>query len=168
MKRLLVLFPCMCMANAHAVDTCPTGYIAIDRPEIVIATDDVCPDGYISAGTVTSCSSASPGGDCMVFSLCPPLPDNAYWSDESTCTYACNDGYSLTFQNQCAQLCTAGFTKIHTSLAVVVPLYSAKITDPAIHVKSAGGTTCYGNLETGSADDAINVNYNGTTYHSVN
>ena len=52
------------LGNAPATD-CPSGYIAIDEPQITIAT--TCPSGTISAGTAESCLVSDPAGDCIMY-----------------------------------------------------------------------------------------------------
>ncbi|MBP3316335.1 MAG: hypothetical protein J6L70_01910 [Alphaproteobacteria bacterium] len=67
MKRL-IFFMCLAPLSAMAAapsTSCPTGYIAIDEPQITIAT--ACPSGTISVGTAESCLVESPAGDCIMY-----------------------------------------------------------------------------------------------------
>lgn len=89
-----------------------------------------------------------------------------YYSDSCTYTRICDSGYNLTSGNVCAQLCTAGVTKLNLATGVAVPLYSAKQTARVIGI-GIGGQVCYGSLAAGSATGALNVIYGGTTYHSI-
>ena len=52
------------LGNAPATD-CPTGYIAIDEPQITIAT--TCPSGMVSVGVAESCLVSNPAGDCIMY-----------------------------------------------------------------------------------------------------
>ena len=67
MKRLIFLLvgaPIVAYATAPST-SCPTGYIAIDEPQITIATS--CPSGTISVGTAESCLVSNPAGDCIMY-----------------------------------------------------------------------------------------------------
>ncbi len=88
-------------------------------------------------------------------------------SSATSCPWACNSGYGQNYANNCVALCAAGFGTLRTSTGVSVPLYASAVTSPAIHIKAANGTMCYGNLQSGSASGAINVKHNDITYHTV-
>lgn len=45
--------------------SCPAGYIAIDSPQITIAT--TCPTGTASIGTAESCLASNPAGVCIMY-----------------------------------------------------------------------------------------------------
>ena len=62
--------------------------------------------------------------------------------------------------------CAAGITTVRTGTGVVVPLWAEKSTQPSLCVKY-NDNICYANLEAGQATDAINVNYDGVVYHTV-
>ncbi|MBR2393154.1 MAG: hypothetical protein IKB05_01545 [Alphaproteobacteria bacterium] len=67
MKQIIFLLagaPIVAYATAPST-SCPTGYIAIDEPQITIATS--CPSGTISVGTAESCLVSSPSGDCIMY-----------------------------------------------------------------------------------------------------
>ena len=54
-------------AIAAALSTsCPVGYTAVEEEYLIIA-DGVCPSGYTSAGTATSCLASNPGGSCIMY-----------------------------------------------------------------------------------------------------
>lgn len=55
--------------------SCPAGYIEITEPSVSLA-DSICPTGYTSAGTVTSCLAESPSGACYMYA-----PTDATYSD---------------------------------------------------------------------------------------
>ncbi|MBQ7128300.1 MAG: hypothetical protein IJO18_04945 [Alphaproteobacteria bacterium] len=45
---------------------CPTGYITISKPDVILANTS-CPSGYVSVGTVSSCLVANPAGNCFMY-----------------------------------------------------------------------------------------------------
>ncbi len=63
-------------------------------------------------------------------------------------------------------LCAAGITALNTSGGLSFPLYSDKSTSPSLHILY-NNTICYGDMASGVAADAININYNGNVYHVV-
>ena len=67
MKKLIFLLVCVpILAHAAAPSvSCPSGYIAIDMPDIIIATS--CPSGYVSVGTAESCLVSNPAGSCIMY-----------------------------------------------------------------------------------------------------
>ncbi len=114
------------------------------------------------------------------FSRCAPctgLPENATFTGYGTpdenhengdnCPWKCNDGLGRTAADTCAPLCAAGMTKINTSTGVVVPLFEAANTSPAIHIRNQNGT-CHADLIPGTTTNAIHIRYNGVTYHTTN
>ena len=112
-----------------------------------------CPTGFVAYdyGTfVSAVSGACPAGYVAhnVDTVCG-VGDGACWIVE-----------------QLRELCGAGVTQLKTSGGLNFPLYSTRATTPSLCVLY-NETTCYVDLETGSATDAININYNGVTYHTV-
>ena len=110
--------------------------------------------GYVSP----SCSS------------CTNKPANAVFTGPGVtgndCPWACSPGYSLTGPNTCTpSLCAAGATKLRVG-NLTIPLYSAKLTTPSINIRMAGGV-CYVSLAAGHSAGALNINYGGVIYHSV-
>ncbi len=67
---------------------------------------------------------------------------------------------------QLRALCGAGLTQIKTSGGLSIPLYADKLTSPSIHVRY-NNVTCYADLESGRASDAINLGVGGVIYHTV-
>ena len=133
---------------------------------------DWCNTGYYAAGPLgwgnwyTSCQP------------CTNKPANSHYTSystpstmyavESNCPWACDSGYGLTSNNTCEQLCTAGVTGLHTSTGLVFNLYANKQTSPAIHIMPDGtNTVCYTSLAPGAANNAVNVEFNGAIYHSI-
>lgn len=62
--------------------------------------------------------------------------------------------------------CGAGVTQLKASGGLNFPLYSTRATTPSLCV-GYNNTTCYVDLESGSATGAINIHYNGVTYHTI-
>ena len=75
---LFVLMPLPAMAATPST-SCPSGYIAIDAPDITIAT--TCPSGTVSVGTAESCLVSNPLGNCIMYA-----PAGVSYTD-STGTY---------------------------------------------------------------------------------
>ena len=125
--------------------------------------------------------AADPLGSGNWYTSCQPCtnkPANSHYTSYSTpstmyavennCPWACDNGYGRTSNNTCEQLCTAGVTGLHTSTGLVFNLYANKQTSPAIHIMPDGtNTICYTSLAPGAANNAVNVEYNGATYHSI-
>ncbi|MBE6459896.1 MAG: hypothetical protein E7009_02840 [Alphaproteobacteria bacterium] len=90
MKRLIFLF-CLGPIMTHAAGpstSCPSGYIAIDEPNITIATS--CPSGMVSAGIAESCLSSSLAAECYMYA-----PVGISYTD-STGTYEYTDACPLS------------------------------------------------------------------------
>ncbi|MBQ7128137.1 MAG: hypothetical protein IJO18_04115 [Alphaproteobacteria bacterium] len=89
MKRLIFLLvgaPIVAYATAPST-SCPAGYIAIDEPQITIAT--TCPSGTTAIGTAESCLVSSPSGDCIMYA-----PAGVSYTDESG-TYEFTDACAM-------------------------------------------------------------------------
>lgn len=99
----------------------------------------------------------------------PGTPDDPVRSggrtDYNDCPWECDAGYALR-NGVCVALCGAGFTQLKSSTGVSVNVYAARPSTPALNISTSRGT-CFVKLESGSANGAINVNYNGNTYHTV-
>ena len=106
-----------------------------------------------------TCSTQSITGGNRV-----PVSSTVYYGNNCEYTTVCNDGYNQSSDGVCSQLCGLGFTTLRTGSGLVIPLYSEKLSSPAIHIGYNGGV-CYGILESGSGD-GINLEYNGQTYHT--
>ena len=103
---------------------------------------------------------------------CVGLPANAHWTgngiNANNCPWECDVGYGRTSNNTCEQLCTAGVTGLHTSTGLVFNLYANRQTQPSIYIQpDNSNTVCYVNLAPGVANNAVNVDYNGAIYHSI-
>ena len=55
----------VCVLDNGPATDCPSGYIAIDEPQITIAT--TCPSGMVSVGVAESCLVSNPAGDCIMY-----------------------------------------------------------------------------------------------------
>ena len=89
MKRLIFLLvgaPIVAYATAPST-SCPTGYIAIDEPQITIATS--CPSGTTAIGTAESCLVSNPAGNCIMYA-----PAGVSYTDESG-TYEFTDACAM-------------------------------------------------------------------------
>lgn len=102
---------------------------------------------------------------------CSNLPTNAHWvtpsdNDYTKCAWECDTGYGR-HNDGCAPLCSLGGTKLHAGGYSFNVWANGSCSSPSIKIGFSGGTCCV-NLEPGSANGAIHVNYNGNTYHTVN
>lgn len=101
-------------------------------------------------------------------------PVHAHFSEETEpdnpiCLWKCDDGFGRTENDTCLPLCTAGITQLHTGTGLVFNIYANKQTSPAIHLKpDDSDTVCYVNLTSGAGNNAINIRYNDTVYHTTN
>lgn len=125
-----------------------------------------CPIGsYCTGGKYTLGNSSEQGRQS-----CTNKPNNSSYTGTATtnnCAWSCNNGYGQTYDSKCIKTCTAGINKLHAGSNVTVQLYDTKHTTPSIAIQK-DGKTCYGNLTTNSSKNALNVQYNGQTYHTVN
>ena len=127
----------------------------------------LCPESYPNSasgatsqsGCYATCSTQSITGGNRV-----PVSGTVNYPNSCEYTTVCNDGYNQSSDGVCSQLCGLGFTTLRTGSGLVIPLYSEKLSSPAIHIGYNGGM-CYGILESGSGD-GINLEYGGQTYHT--
>lgn len=106
--------------------------------------------------------------------FCTPV-GVGYWSDgTSLVRNQCTSGSSTrqqvaTSEDDCIGLCNAGVTQLKTGNGLSFNMYRDKLTTPAINIKLAGSnTTCYVPLATGTGNNTINLNVDGTLYHVTN
>ncbi|MCL2538038.1 MAG: hypothetical protein FWE52_00980 [Alphaproteobacteria bacterium] len=141
-----------------ATTNCPAGTNTFAAPDVcsTTCTAAICATNYyLNAGACNACDNA---------------PTDATYTGGGTgptsnCPWTCNSGFTQTVTGQCAQICAAGFSTLRIG-NVVIPLYATKQTTPAIHVQSGTGI-CYGSLDTGTRTDAVNVDFNGALYNSI-
>ncbi len=132
-------------AGAEKMDTiCPADTYGVTKPnsEWTVAVCSACPDGTSSPAGSTSIDA------CVVG------------------TVECAPGFAFNYAGDCGALCGNGVTQLRTSTDVVVPLFAAKNTSPAIHIGTVGGV-CYADLVAGTVSGEIHVNYNNAVYHTV-
>ncbi len=102
---------------------------------------------------------------------CTNKPNNSSYTTAGwttpECPWECDGGYGKTFENTCNTLCPFGATSLRTDTGVNVPLFSSRNTTPAINVK-INNNICYADLVPGTSTGAINIEYNGQMYHTVN
>ena len=143
------------------VTSCNSGYYK-DGNSCVL-----CPESYpnsASGATSQSGCYATCGTQSITGGNRVPVSSTVYYGKNCEYTTVCNDGYNQSSDGVCSQLCGLGFTTLRTGSGLVIPLYSEKLSSPAIHIGYNGGM-CYGILESGSGD-GINLEYNGQTYHT--
>ena len=125
-----------------------------------------CPAGYRDGPAATSQSGCAK--NCINQSIAGgtnvPVSGTVNYPNSCEYTTVCNDGYNQSSDGVCSQLCDLGFTTLRTGTGLVIPLYSEKLSSPAIHIGYNGGM-CYGILESGSGN-GINLEYGGQTYHT--
>ncbi len=126
-----------------------------------------CPAGsYCVGGTKKAYSNGNILGESLDAVLCPGGSTSPAGSvNVDAC--ACNTGFAFNSVGLCSALCGSGVTKLQTSSGLSVPLFAAKTTSPSIFVSNRADAMCYADLVTGAASGAINVNYNGAVYHTV-
>ena len=143
------------------VTSCNSGYYK-DGNSCVL-----CPESYpnsASGATSQSGCYATCGEQSITGGNRVPVSSTVNYPNSCEYTTVCNDGYNQSSDGVCSQLCGLGFTTLRTGSGLVIPLYSEKLSSPAIHIGYNGGM-CYGILESGSGD-GINLEYNGQTYHT--
>ena len=133
--------------DTMGINTCPGEY----------------PDSAEKSGTINQCY-ATCGEQSITGGNRVPVSSTVYYGNNCEYTTVCNDGYNQSSDGVCSQLCGPGFTTLRTGSGLVIPLYSEKLSSPAIHIGYNGGM-CYGILESGTGD-GINLEYNGQTYHT--
>ncbi len=115
---------------------------------------------FVAGPSVSSCAGQI---------ACTNAPENSVYTGaghKNDCPWRCGEDFGYTSSNLCMPLCGAGITRLNTSSGVTVPLFQNANTAPSIHIKNNNGT-CYADLVPGMTDNAIHVNYNGVTYHTV-
>lgn len=117
-----------------------------------------CPDGTYSDVASDSLD------DCL------PCPDGTWRTSSMPECTACqttpcdptNGEPSIT-----ESPCELGITKLATSTGQTFQLYSSKLTQPSIAIGYNNGV-CYVKLSPGNANNAINIKFNNTIYHTIN
>ncbi len=132
-------------AGAEKMDTvCPENTYGVTKPnsDWTVAVCSVCPDGTTSPAGSTSIDA------CVVG------------------TVECAPGFAFNSARACGALCGAGMTRLNTSSGLSIPIFAAQTTSPTFAL-SRGDAVCYVDLVAGEANGAINVDYKGAVYHTV-
>ena len=140
--------------TSYSNGRCPEGMknTTLRASSFAIKTGDTCPSNYIQE-TISNIEYV-----CDTY-------ENHIDSNTQACVMMCNTGNVFTELNTCASLC-AGRHKLMTSTGLEIPMYSTKQITPSINIKM-GENICYVNLLSGISNNAINVSYDGETYHTV-
>lgn len=100
---------------------------------------------------------------------CTNAPAHAHYTGPGTggdnCPWECDAGYGR-HGDTCAILCAAGATTLRTDNLSFNIYSGTSCTTPAIYIGLTGGTCCV-NLAPDFATGAINIDYGGATYHTV-
>lgn len=115
--------------------------------DITKLPDDVCPDGFYTVPYDISC------GEGFV---------------DTTDVPSCADDTSGDFCSTVNRLpCTSGLSVLRTGSGLSYQLWAEKYTEPSLCV-AYNGQVCYISLAPGKAQDALNLNYNGSVFHAIN
>jgi len=136
-----------CVARSRG--ECPENFydITVSDTTMMPRENALCATGYKSFWLTANCAS-----DQVQSDLCATLCDAGLtYSGTGTCGAMCsvNPGRNVTLN-------AAGLS---------LPLYSARITTPAVAVATSNGGVCYGNLVPGTQSGAINVMVSGKNYY---
>ncbi len=131
--------------------------------------------GKLTPGPIAGCTGQAlcePNYYCQngVRYNCTNAPNNSIYTDAGwttpQCPWECEANHALTAANTCNTLCPAGATSLRTDTGINVPLFSSRNTTPSINIK-INENICYADLIPGTSTGAINVEYNGQTYHTT-
>ena len=158
--------------DGATVTLCGAGqYLANGTTCTDYAKDD-CPGDFVDIAPGDTFFNTPIGGQCgtgySTYSINQQCDDN---TTDSMCAVLCSDGLLYTDVGTCATLCAAGATSLNmkknpNSPTISFPLYSAQQSYPSMAVGLSGGV-CFVNLVVGAGNDALNVQKDGVTYHTV-
>ncbi len=133
--------------STYSAGDCPTNYqdILLNSNTMATLTNGSCASGY------------------QTFLLNQQCDEN---TDDAICGILCTGGLNYTDIGTCAAICPGEHTTLRTSTGLIFPMYSEKQITPSLNIQ-VGNNVCYVNLVSGASDDAINIKYNNTTYHTV-
>lgn len=94
----------------------------------------------------------------------PDEPKENGQKDFNDCPWECDIGLGK-FENKCVPLCTAGVTKLRTD-NLSFNIYLNVQTHPSLNIEY-NNQVCYIGLIPGRAVNAINVEYKGQIYHTM-
>ena len=126
-----------------------------------------CPENYqdlaLNTNTISTLTNGSCATNYQTFILNQQCDAN---TTDAICGILCSGGLNYTDVGTCAELCGGGYTMLKTGTGLSFPLYATKQITPSINVQ-VGEDVCYVNLVPGRGSNAINVQYNNQTYHTV-
>ncbi len=146
------------MANgtctAYPIGTCPENMknTTTNSATWSAMTNGVCPSNY----TEYTISTIEYACDTYVSHITSETP---------ACLLMCTNGQTFSEVNSCSALC-ADHHQLMTDTGLEFPMYTTKQITPSLNIQ-VGNNVCYVNLVSGASDDAINIKYNNTTYHTV-
>ena len=150
----------LCGADEHVVDGVCTAYFRDDCPAGWVNITDydttfmpmslgVCASGYTKRSFSQQCNKLKNDDACMA--VCG---GDLFWSDIGVCDTLCMfGGTSFNIKKTNADILS-------------FPIYSTHQITPSIAF-GIGDGVCYVNLMPGAGNDAVNLQYNNTTYHTV-
>ncbi len=129
--------------------TCPENFydITVSDTTMMPRENGLCANGYKSFSLTANCASND--------------------VQSSMCAILCDGGLTYTGAGTCAEMCSVnpGRNVTLNASGLSLPLYSRRITTPALGVATSNGGVCYGNLISGAQRGAINVVVSGKTYY---
>ena len=141
--------------------TCDAGYY-IDTTNPVITQ-------FVADGRIRTSSY----DDMMnTVDFCVPVGPGYYSPADSVLRTACDAGTfsridTATSATECDALCTAGVTEFHAG-DLTFNIYRDKPSSPALNIRiTDGGPVCYVPLAPGVGTNAVNIEYDNKTYHTI-
>ena len=133
--------------TAYAQGDCPNNYknLALNNSTFTTLTDGACASGYKKYTINQQCNTNT---------------------TDTMCAILCSGDMEYTDIGTCADLCPGDHHTLRTSTGLILPMYAEKQITPSINIQM-GENVCYVNLLSGASNDAINVSYDGATYHTV-
>ena len=149
----------------------PDGYyrfLSADNESLIYADGDDCPtdtSGFIVMNNCQNIDTKSTDSESKISILYP---------DNNMCAVLCDAGSGIDVNGECTPFCYTDKIqrKIHVlyeGLTKRIPLWSKKVTTPALNVLLSDNTECYMSLIPGhSSESTLKVQYQNTRYHSEN
>ena len=157
--------------DGTVVTLCGVGQYLANGTTCTSYVQDDCPNNMIDITTndefFTKTNLGVCGTNYDIYNIHQQCDSN---TTDSMCAVLCSDGLQYTDVGTCATLCELGVTTLNAKkndgTILTWPVYSTKQITPSMAVGLNGGV-CWVNLLEGAGNDALNVNYNNTTYHTV-
>ncbi len=134
---------------ARTRGTCPENFydITVSDTTMMPRENAQCATGYESFWLTANCASND--------------------GQSNLCAILCDAGLTYTGTGTCAAMCSvnAGRNVTLNATGLSLPLYSTRVTTPALGVATSNGGVCYGNLVPGTMRGAINVTVSGKNYY---